>query len=103
MRGDADRLLAGRRIGHEQHLARLEKFLQPLDLLDQRLVDLLPARGVENLDVRPTWVSRPFERQPGRFLHILQPGRRAENRHADLLPERRQLLDGRRAVQDRTR
>ena len=51
MGGDADGLLAGRGIRHEQDFARLEKVLQFLDLLDQRLVDFLPAGGVENLNV----------------------------------------------------
>ena len=60
MRRHADRLLAGRRIGHEQHFLRLEEFLELLDFLDQRGVDFLPAGGVENLDVTGL-LRRPFE------------------------------------------
>ena len=47
MRRNADRLLAGRRVGDEQHLLRFQEFLQLLDLLDQCRVDFLPAGGVE--------------------------------------------------------
>ena len=51
MRRHAHRLLAGRGIGHEQHLLRLKEIAQPLELLHQRLVDFLPARGIVNLHV----------------------------------------------------
>ncbi len=102
MRGHADGLLAGGGVGDEQHLAGIEKLLQALDLLDERLVDLLAAGGVENLDVAGL-AFRPLEGEPGGFLHVLQAGRRGEYRDADLPAEGGQLLDGGGTMQDRTR
>jgi hypothetical protein len=61
MRRDADRLLAGRGIGDKQHFLWLKE-LELLDF-DQHRVDLLPAGGVENLDVA-TLFCRPIETMP---------------------------------------
>ena len=48
MRGDADRLLPGGGVEHEQDFARLNPVAKLDEFLHQRLVDLQPAGGVEN-------------------------------------------------------
>ena len=93
VRGDAHRLLAGRGVGDEEDFLRLEEFLQLLEFLDQRLVDFLPAGGVENLDVAALRSAGPGDwRRPAR-LTSFSPACGRENRDADLLAERRELLD----------
>ena len=98
MRRHAHRLLAGGGVGHEQHFLRLQKFAQTLQLLHERLVDFLPAGGVEDLHVARC-LARPLERELRDFQHILFAGGRGENRDVDLAAERGELLDRRRTLQ----
>ena len=69
MRRDADGLLAGGRIRHEEDLLRFQEFLQLFDFFDERRVDLLPARGIEDLDVT-VLLRRPIESGGRRAPHI---------------------------------
>ena len=59
----------------------------------QDLVDLQPARSVENLDVA-TLRLRPVERLAANLDHIVLAGFRPKNGNANLLSKLRQLVDG---------
>src|SRR6266404_4578065 len=61
MSRNADRLLTGRRIDNQQCFLWLQKSFQLLQLLNQRDIDLLPARRVENFDIAPRALM-PLER-----------------------------------------
>ena len=114
MSGHTDRLLAGSGIDHEQDFLGLQKIPQLLELFDQRLINLLPAGGIENRDGR---VARggASSREPGAgrrggprsigqrggggALHILLSRLRSDNRNIDLFAKSDQLFDRRRPLQ----
>ena len=98
MRGHAHRLLAGRRVSHEQNLLRLQEFLQLPDLFDQRRVDLLPPGRVENLHVADLRLG-PFQTRGRGAADIFLLRRRRVNRHAHLPGQSRELLNRGRPMQ----
>ena len=69
--GDVDRLLARHRVEDEQDVRRLRRVADAPELLHQRLVDLQPARGVDDDDVVAglARASRPcFTTSTGSFV-----------------------------------
>ena len=98
MGGNADRLLSRRRVRNEQDLLRFQEFLQLFDFLDERRVDFLSARGIENLDVAALFRG-PIKARGRRAAHIFFLRIRSVNRDLDLPAERGQLLDRRRPLQ----
>jgi hypothetical protein len=103
-----DRVLSRHPIDHQEDLVRLHPLLHPRQLVHQRLIDMEPARGVEQQVVGPDPLGRlePALRDPDRvglpFLHV-QPEIRllgksgklvhgggpvdvARGQHRDLLP-----------------
>ena len=105
MSHDADRLLTSRRICHKQNFLRLQEIAQSLQFLDQRLINFLATRGIENVDVVARIGLRP-NRCRGCAQDILLVGWRRENRDVDLPAKRGELFDRRRTLQihcDQTR
>ena len=98
MGGNADRLLPRRRVRNQQDLLRFQEFLQVLNFLDERRVDFLAARCIENLDITALFRG-PIETCRRRAAHIFFLRIRSVNRDLDLAAERGQLLDGRRPLQ----
>ena len=94
MRGDADSLLAGGGIRHQENFLRLQQIAQAFEFLYQRLVDLLPAGGVVNLNVRPRLGGGPRRPFAADLDEVRLTGSGTEHRHADLVSQRCQLLDG---------
>ncbi len=95
--GDADGLLAGGGIGHEQGLARLHQITHGLQLGEQGLVHLLAAGGVEDGDAGALLVE-PGEGGFGGPHHIRLAGGGGEDGRAELLAEHLELGDGGGAV-----
>ena len=98
MRRDTDGLLSRGRIRHQQDFLRLQKFFELLYFLDQRRVDLLPSRCVENLDVAAL-LRRPIETRRRGTQHIFFREVRRVNRHLHLTAQRGELLDRRGPLQ----
>ena len=90
------RFLSGSGVQHQQRLLRLDQVAQPHQFLDQRLVYLQPAGGVENqgvAQVRPREFKGPARDAQDVLLPLLD-----EDRHAHLLAQSRQLFHRRRPV-----
>ncbi len=89
---DRDRFLAGHRVEHEQDVRRLRRVAHRAELFHQRLVDVQPARGVEDDDVLAL-APRLVDSRGHRLDRI---GRR-EDRDLELAAQLLELLDGGRA------
>ena len=96
MRRDIHRLLSRRGVEHEQDFVWLHQVAQAHQFLNQRLIDLQTARRVEDERVA---LLRGGELTcfPGNLEHV-GLALHHEDRHAELLAERRQLVHGRRTV-----
>src|SRR5207248_2036060 len=95
---DADCLLADRSIDYKQNLLRLQKLLQLFEFLNQRFIDFLPARRVENVDVSSVWLT-PFKCSGGDALNIPLIRIGSVNRDFNLLSQRRELPNRGRPLQ----
>ena len=94
--GNVGRLLARGRIGYQQDLLRTHRLLELDQFLHQRLVDLVPACGVEDQNV-PVLDLGQADCLPGDARDV-ELARLSEDRDVDLLAERLELLDCGRAV-----
>src|SRR5436853_7418816 len=95
---NADRLLTGCGVDHQQRLLRLKKSFQLLEFFYQRDIDFLAAGRVENVDV----AARPFmplQRCSRRPRDVFLVRVRFEDRDLDLFAEGCELIDRRRTFQ----
>ena len=90
------RLLSQRRVGDQKHFAGIHRLPDAHQLLDHRVVDLEPPRGIDDHGVE-TLVRRGRHGVLDDRRHIDARAFRV-HRHADPAPQRLQLVDGRRSV-----
>ena len=86
----------GHRVEDEEHVRRLRLVGDPLELVHQLLVDVQPARGVEDHDVEPV-LAGGVEPEPRRLDGIASVER--VDRDLDLPAELLELVDRRRALE----
>ena len=94
--GNIDRVLAGHGVGHQQDLARLDRALDPLQLLHQRIIDVQAAGSVEDQRVVAVAVGKSLGIPADG--HRILIGATVVHRDIELPAENFQLLDGRRPV-----
>src|SRR5436189_2342101 len=98
MSSDADRLLAGCCIDNEQGFLRLQEIFELLQFLNERLINFLASRGIEDVDVRFLSIL-PFQCSGGSTSNILLVGLGTERGSINLFSQYGQLLNRRRALQ----
>ena len=92
--GALDRVLPGHRVGDVQQVRRLDRRLDRLELRHQLVVDVQPARRVDDERVEPEVLRRRQRARRARDrIHL---ARRIVHARADLPGQHRQLLDRRR-------
>ncbi len=94
--GDVHGLLASHRVEHEQLLVDGQHLLDRLELAHQRVVDVQPARGVDDDDVAAVVLRAPGPQLDDLRRVLLLAV--AVHQHADAVADHVQLVDGRRAV-----
>ena len=93
---DVHRLLPGHRVEHEEHVRRLRLGGDALELLHELLVDVQPARGVEDHDVE-RFLASGLDAEPRRVNRIGAVER--EHGDLDLLAELLELVDRSRTLE----
>ena len=96
--GDGDRALAGGGVGDEERFARGDEGVEALEFLDQAVVDLLAAGGVEDEDVAGLGFG-PLDGFGGDLDDVGFAGLRGEDGNADLAADGGELVDGGGAVE----
>ena len=90
---NTDRLLAGSRITNQENLLGTQQFLQPNQLIYQRIIDLPTPCSVVDLDIA-TLALAPVLGTAGGGEDILLGRIRTKNGHLDLLAKCGELLNG---------
>ena len=93
---DVHRLLTRHRVEHEEHVRRLRRPRNPLELGHELVVDVQSTRGVEDHDVQAVRASRVEPLRRGRDGIGAVEG---EHGQLDLPAELLELVDGRRALE----